>query len=795
MAEPDTLLYKILSGLHATDKAITGKFQTAISIPSGHLAIGGADGKGITDSNYTIDTSESTLTDATGLVATSKGAKGYVDNKTASMVTAGAVFAANDIIVGNAADRTVKKSGFTIGAATSGSFGTATEVAVESAVSAWVTSKLTGYSLTSHSHANMVTGSSLTSGKVIIGSNNSAIKVSSYEIGSESTVGSTSGKIATEKGVKTYVDALVGTPLSGVDATYPLSATAVSNRKQTLSLQYDSTLKVASNKLATNLEIKKLATADSGYAATYQLQIAGGTAAIGDKINIIKDQFLKNVELVAEPDATDIANGAVSGQKCLRFTFELDKSAAGDTAGDSDRIVCVSVADLCDVYTGVSGITVNASNQISPVIKSGESILKTGADGLYISMPTKYVTATTAMSAADYIVITTATSNNVKASSYKIATSVSNSSTTIPTNAAVYAAVSGKQDSSTAVTATNAFATDNTIPLVDGTSSRKLKGSSYTVLSAGTTAAASIDMTSDTKLPTAKAISGYVTNKLTGYSPTSHTHTNMVTGSDLTANQIVLGSGSSAVKISSYTIANDKISSSAKSTTVVPTQEAVYGAISGFVTGSSLTADKIAFGNGGSAIKISSYSIANTKVSSSAKSTTIIPTQEAVYGAISGLAASDHTHAGMVTSDGTGTTSGKIVVTTGTNNKIISGTIDASSILTSTGTGTTANRLVVTTGTANALVSSSIATSNLVQNSTGDASAAEKVIVSAGANKTVKATTYGIATDAILDVNSSDASPAGNANKIATYDAVAKYVSSGLNALLTDIESMIAALA
>jgi hypothetical protein len=262
----------------------------------------------------------------------------------------------------------------------------------------------------------------------------------------------------------------------------------------------------------------------------------------------------------------------------------------------------------------------------------------------------------------------------------------------------------------------------------------------------------------------------------------------MVTGSSLTADQLIYGNGSSAIKASGLTVASTKPSSSAKSTTVLTTQEAVYAAVSGLaasnhthsnmVTGSGLSADYIIFGNGGSAIKKSSYTVSNTKVSSSAKSTTAIPTQEAVYGAVSGLAE-------VPTAFGASAVNQIVTVNANSSRQIKASGV---SIRTS---GTALNSSpndtsVPTTQDVYAYVSGVVGkNANIVTSAA--ALASNDIVVGAGANKTVQKSGYTIGTTGIKD--------SGNDSKVAAYAAVAEYVTQGLSDLLTDIQSMIAALA
>lgn len=101
--------------------------------------------------------------------------------------------------------------------------------------------------------------------------------------------------------------------------------------------------------------------------------------------------------------------------------------------------------------------------------------------------------------------------------------------------------------------------------------------------------------TDDTTVPTSKAISTYVTglgyitsSRLTGYATEQWvtnqgytTNTGTVTGSELTANKIILGDGNVAIKKSSYGI----VTSSAGLTTTSDTELPTSKAIATYVTG------------------------------------------------------------------------------------------------------------------------------------------------------------------------------------------------------------------
>lgn len=115
---------------------------------------------------------------------------------------------------------------------------------------------------------------------------------------------------------------------------------------------------------AASYEIVKKEAAEDGYAATYYLQktVEGSTSQVGASINIVKDQFLKNVSFVSSVSEDDASTyGLVAGDPYLRFEWQLDTDAGID--GDQ-TVTYVAVKDLVDVYTAGSYITIE-NNQVS----------------------------------------------------------------------------------------------------------------------------------------------------------------------------------------------------------------------------------------------------------------------------------------------------------------------------------------------------------------------------------------------------------------------------------------------
>lgn len=118
-----------------------------------------------------------------------------------------------------------------------------------------------------------------------------------------------------------------------------------------ITLKDDTTINVIST------DIKLVSdTNNTNFASVYDLQIADATATGGykslGKINIPKDQFLKDAVFIKEATADDVtaSNGEVElGDACIKFTFEVVDNPA--------KVVYVNVDNLVDVYTAAQNAT------------------------------------------------------------------------------------------------------------------------------------------------------------------------------------------------------------------------------------------------------------------------------------------------------------------------------------------------------------------------------------------------------------------------------------------------------
>lgn len=115
--------------------------------------------------------------------------------------------------------------------------------------------------------------------------------------------------------------------------------------------------------------IAKLATATSGYLASYQLQ--KDNVGIGDVINIPKDYLVKSAEVKTSTGTGD-ASGLPAGTKYIDFTINTYDSATG--SGTTSHIY-LNVEDLVDVYTAGNGIDISDANVVSAKVVAGNGLI------------------------------------------------------------------------------------------------------------------------------------------------------------------------------------------------------------------------------------------------------------------------------------------------------------------------------------------------------------------------------------------------------------------------------------
>lgn len=183
--------------------------------------------------------------------------------------------------------------------------------------------------------------------EVVIGTAD-GIAASGKKIGATDKTGfGANDELAVEAAVTGYVTDAInavneaqGNALTGVLSSDTIAVTA-GTKNVTLDARYDgTTISSDANGLKSLLTLKKLGTAESGYAASYQLQNGSGTA-VGDTINIPKDQFLSG----ASYDATT---------EKLVLTFAIKGEGDATIASTVD----VPVADMVHEYQGSDAVDV-----------------------------------------------------------------------------------------------------------------------------------------------------------------------------------------------------------------------------------------------------------------------------------------------------------------------------------------------------------------------------------------------------------------------------------------------------
>ena len=143
--------------------------------------------------------------------------------------------------------------------------------------------------------------------------------------------------------------------------------------------------------VAAEYVITKQASADEGYAATYQL--FKDSTAVGDKINIPKDFLVKGASIKTVTTADQPYEGAKVGDKYIDFEINVKSGSA------TTEHLYLPVQELVDAYVGDNqGIVLGANNTFSLKIKTG-SALSVSNDGLDIAEASQSAKGT--MSAAD----------------------------------------------------------------------------------------------------------------------------------------------------------------------------------------------------------------------------------------------------------------------------------------------------------------------------------------------------------------------------------------------------------
>ena len=317
--------------------------------------------------------------------------------------------------------------------------------------------------------------------------------------------------------------------------------------------------------LVSAVTLEKLSTATTGYAATYQLKVNG--AAVGSKIDIVKDQFLKSGSLVKGTWSTGTTPTFTPSTSGTQYALALELYVRSDGgAGSTTTTVYIDVRNLVDVYTGANGVKVDGyvislsglpsdititSGQL-PTIPSSLLADKTTyqtAVNRAADWNTAKATVVKTSSATTFkdgtVVLGNGSSQTVKNSEYTVVSASGNfGANTLATAPAItgYIAAQGFQKSADMTNYVTAAADLDAETIVMGAGARGVVKGTKIVSTSGDIAATS----GATMVPTAGAVSSYVANKTTS----------MVTGSGLTANYLVAGNGDGKVKITGIASGN-----------------------------------------------------------------------------------------------------------------------------------------------------------------------------------------------------------------------------------------------
>lgn len=144
-----------------------------------------------------------------------------------------------------------------------------------------------------------------------------------------------------------------------------------------------------------NYTLKKQASAEEGYFATYQLNSVTEESGsevltpVGDKINIPKDYLVKSATLDTVTAADKAEGGKFEGDdnfsvgdKYIDFTVNVKGGAADESH------IYLNVKDLVDTYTAGNGIDISNSNVVSVKIDTANAngLETTASNGLKLNL-------------------------------------------------------------------------------------------------------------------------------------------------------------------------------------------------------------------------------------------------------------------------------------------------------------------------------------------------------------------------------------------------------------------------
>lgn len=548
-----TALYNVLSGLHKSDTllsttitTLSGKLSPAFTANS--FTVGS--GSGLSASQYVLPVSDAKTSAQFGTaktVATEKNVSTFVDGKIAganSAAISGASF--NAPITGEVTQNTGGKH-LTVGVAVDNK----TVKSVSNQLSAVYTlSAITTASGYASSYA-LVDGGNVKHGE---------INIPKDQFLKDAKFGYSTANDNTGAGFTTTKSDSAKYPV--LQLTFDISKGANDGQTATSSTDTDKVVYVNLNGLV-DVYTGESGITVNGYTISWTPTATSGVTANGGTITAqinassnANDGFLKNS---ANGLYTEGIKTYVGNVTSAMVTAPSDFAAA-------DQIILANAADKTVKSSGVKIATnttgVTDSNEYVPTSKAVSSFVGTKL-GSYVEGPSASVNLNIAQ-------FDGTNGKKIKDSGKSFETNAisATNDAKVPTNTAIWKTVSGL------VSGTVATVTANDFAMFDGTNGRALKDSTVSLQKSidtnGTTLA------DETKIPTAKAISGYIATQTANYVTPS--------GSDFNNNEIALFADTTGKKIKT---ANASISTAAitsgSTDTQIPTAKAVHAAISGFI--------------------------------------------------------------------------------------------------------------------------------------------------------------------------------------------------------------------
>ena len=212
-----------------------------------------------------------------------------------------------------------------------------------------------------------------------------------------------SAKGLTVKGIDEAIAASKAVVAKKTDANNVLNLTSAADSAGTTTYTLDVTVDGKtvlndSGKVKSGLTLAKLGTATSGFAASYQLQDAAGTA-IGDTIDIVKDQFIKTAKFgwSTAKDATGAGWTETKSDTAKYPCIRLELYANDNGASNDDTAVTTLYIPLNDVFADKTAgnyidATALASNEIKVNVGNGIDATNTSAITVKVDAASEAVT-------------------------------------------------------------------------------------------------------------------------------------------------------------------------------------------------------------------------------------------------------------------------------------------------------------------------------------------------------------------------------------------------------------------